>query len=254
MSLLSRKISLIIAPHGSSKSWTRVLPLPLLVGLAAALLVVCFLLVILAIRVLDLSAHVRETAELRRENENLRHQLLGMRDLEREIIRLQEFEVRFRRWAGLDLPGKAVASRTSPGLRDLDWEEEDLAAIPSLPPLSGWISRGFEPGAEGHEGIDIPGAKGTPISAAAAGVVRFAGWDETYGNVVVLDHENGYTSLYGHNDSLLVKTGEEVRRRQSIARLGSTGRSSAPHVHFEVRLNEHALDPALLVSRDSLKS
>jgi murein DD-endopeptidase MepM/ murein hydrolase activator NlpD len=254
MRLLSRKISLIVAPHGSTKSWTRVLPLTFLVGLAAALAGSIVLIVALFLRVLDLSGLQRESTALRQENANLREQLTGMHDLERELIRLQEFEVRFRRWAGLDLPGAAVASRTSPGLRNLDWEEEDLAQIPALPPVTGWMSRGFETGPSGHEGIDIAGTTGTPIAAAAAGVVQFAGWDETYGNVVVLDHENGFTSLYGHNDSLIVKTGQQVRRREVIAQLGNTGRSSAPHLHFEVRLNEHALDPAYLVSRDSLRS
>ncbi len=254
MSLLSRKISLIVAPHGSSKSWNRVVPLPLLIVLAFAGVAAGVSFFALSFRVLELAAQAREVGELRRENENLRTQLLGMRDLERELVRLQEFEVRFRRWAGIDLPGRTPARRAAPGLRSFDWEEEDLAKIPSAVPVEGWISRGFETGSSGHEGIDIAGATGTPILAAAPGVVRFAGWDETYGNVVLLDHEFGFTSLYGHNDTLLVKTGQEIRREQAIARLGNTGRSTAPHVHFEVRLNEHALDPAALLTRDRLKS
>ncbi len=254
MHFFSRKISVIVAPHGSSKSWTRVVPLFTLLALPFALILGTGLLIFLLLRTLDHSGIERESAALRQENENLRHQLTGMNDLERELIRLQEFEVRFRRWAGIDRPGKTVASRAAPGLRSLDWEEEDLSEIPSAPPVSGWISRGFEPGTDGHEALDIAGTTGASIAAAAAGVVQFAGWDETYGNVVVLDHENGFTSLYGHNDSLLVQTGEAVRRQQTIARLGNTGRSSAPHLHFEVRLNDQALDPVYLVSRDSLRS
>lgn len=252
--MFSRKISLIVAPHGSSKSWNRVVPLPVLVLVPAALLVAGASLFALSLRVLELGAQAKETAALRRENENLRTQLEGMRDLERELVRLQEFEVRFRRWAGLDLPGRTPTRRAAPGLRSYDWEEEDLAAIPSATPVEGWISREFEPGQNGHEGLDIAAASGTPVVSAAAGVVRYAGWDETYGNVVLLDHEFGFTSLYGHNDTLLVKTGQEVRREQPIARLGNTGRSSAPHLHFEVRLTEHALDPIALVTRERLKS
>jgi murein DD-endopeptidase MepM/ murein hydrolase activator NlpD len=254
MQFLSRKISVILAPHGSSKSWNRAIPIAALVSAAVVLFLGTVLLLVLLVRVLDLSARTRELTQLRQENKNLRSQLSGMRDLEKELIRLQEFEVRFRRWAGLDLTGKAEATRNAPGLRSLDWEEEDLAAIPSGLPVVGFLSRGFEPGPDGHQGIDIAGATGTPIAASAAGIVRFAGWDETYGNVVVLEHESGFTSLYGHNDSLLVKAGDDVQRMQKIALLGNTGRSSAPHLHFEVRLNEHALDPTYLVSRDSLRT
>ena len=250
----SRKISVILAPHGSSKSWNRAIPIATLISAAVVLVLGTILLFILLVRVLDLSARTRELTQLRQENKNLRSQLSGMRDLEKELIRLQEFEVRFRRWAGLDLTGKASATRNSPGLRNLDWEEEDLAEIPSNLPVVGFLSRGFEPGPDGHQGIDIAGTTGTPISASAAGIVRFAGWDETYGNVVVLEHQNGFTSLYGHNDSLLVKAGDDVQRTQKIALLGNTGISSAPHLHFEVRLNEHPLDPSYLVSRDSLRT
>jgi murein DD-endopeptidase MepM/ murein hydrolase activator NlpD len=252
--IFSRKISLIVSPQGSSKSWNRAVPIPVLLSIAVVFVLSVILLFVLMIRVLDLSARAREVVQLRQENKNLRSQLAGMRDLEKELIRLQEFEVRFRRWAGLDLASRASASRSSVGLRNLDWEEEDLAKIPTALPVAGFVSRGFEPGSDGHQGIDIAGTAGSPIAASAAGIVRFAGWDETYGNVVVLEHENGFTSVYGHNDSLLVRTGQEVRRTETIALLGNTGRSSAPHLHFEVRLNEHPLDPAYLVPKDSLRS
>jgi murein DD-endopeptidase MepM/ murein hydrolase activator NlpD len=106
-------------------------------------------------------------------------------------------------------------------------------------------------GPEGHEGIDFVGETGTPVHASALGVVRFAGWDDTFGNLVILDHGNGFTSYYGHNDSLLVATGDLIPRGQTVARLGTTGRSSAPHVHFEVRLDDEPLDPAFLLSAES---
>ena len=123
-----------------------------------------------------------------------------------------------------------------------------LSEIPSRQPAPGWVSRGYD-GAEEHHGIDFVGETGTPVQAAALGVVRFAGWDDTFGNLVILDHGNGYTSHYGHNDSLLVETGNLVPRGQTIARLGNTGQSTAPHLHFEVRLDGEPLDPAFLLSR-----
>ena len=80
------------------------------------------------------------------------------------------------------------------------------------------------------------------------GIVRFADWDDTYGNLVVLDHGNGFTTTYGHNETLLVQQGDLVPRGAAIARLGNTGRSSAPHLHFEIRLENEPLDPAFLLS------
>jgi murein DD-endopeptidase MepM/ murein hydrolase activator NlpD len=79
-------------------------------------------------------------------------------------------------------------------------------------------------------------------------VVRSARWDDTFGEVVVLDHGNGLTSTYGHNDTLLVEVGDLVSAGEELARLGSTGRSSAPHLHFEVRAGEQPLDPRRLLA------
>lgn len=242
----SRKISLIIAPHGSSKSWTRVVSLPALaaVGVGAVTLVV--LVIGLTIQVADLSARAREVEALRRENAELRGQTRRIAELEGELTRLQELETRVRRWAGIET-GTETPGALDTGSFDWGREEALLAEIPTLAPLKGWISRGFERKPEGHTGLDLAQETGTPIQASGWGVVRFAGWDDTFGNLVVLDHGNGFTSLYGHNEALLVREGDLVARGEPIARLGSTGRSSAPHVHFEVRLEDEPLDPAFLI-------
>jgi murein DD-endopeptidase MepM/ murein hydrolase activator NlpD len=94
-----------------------------------------------------------------------------------------------------------------------------------------------------HEGIDISAASGTPIVAAAAGVVIHAGWLGGYGNLVVVDHGNGLATAYAHASSILVGVGQRVSQGQTIALVGSTGNSSGPHLHFEVRLNGNAVDP-----------
>lgn len=246
---LSGKVSVIVAPHGSTKSWNRDVSLPVLLGAGAALGVLVFLLVALLVQVADLSARAREVESLRVENASLRSQARRIRGLEAELATLQEFELRIRRWAGIVVSGEIGNGEAGLG----QWERETalLAEIPSLPPVDGWISRGFVRGSEGHEGIDFVGETGTPVLASALGIVRFAGWDDTFGNLIVLDHGNGFTSLYGHNDTLLVKPGDLVPRGQTVARLGNTGRSSAPHVHFEVRLEDEPLDPAYLLSAES---
>lgn len=94
-----------------------------------------------------------------------------------------------------------------------------------------------------HEGIDIAVGTGTPVHAAAGGTVLYAGWMEGYGNLVVIDHGNGLSTAYGHNSSLASSVGQSVSVGQVIAYSGSTGHSTGPHVHFEVRVNGSPVDP-----------
>jgi murein DD-endopeptidase MepM/ murein hydrolase activator NlpD len=94
-----------------------------------------------------------------------------------------------------------------------------------------------------HEGIDLGAAYGTPIVAAAAGTVIYAGWLGGYGNLVVIDHGGGLATAYGHQAEIAVGDSEQVGQGQTIGYVGSTGHSTGPHLHFEVRVNGQAVDP-----------
>ncbi|MBN2059014.1 MAG: peptidoglycan DD-metalloendopeptidase family protein [Deltaproteobacteria bacterium] len=94
-----------------------------------------------------------------------------------------------------------------------------------------------------HSGIDIAAMEGTHIKASLPGKVTHSGYSEGYGNVIILDHGNGFSTLYAHNSRNLVKPGDWVEKGASIAMVGSSGRSTGPHLHFEVRRDGKKLDP-----------
>ena len=99
-----------------------------------------------------------------------------------------------------------------------------------------------------HKGMDFAGKEGSEIIAVAGGVVTWAGERYGYGNLVEINHGNGYTTRYGHNASLLVKVGDTIEKGQVISLMGSTGRSTGPHVHFEVLKNDRQINPARFVA------
>lgn len=103
----------------------------------------------------------------------------------------------------------------------------------------GWRNCPYH-GRELHSGIDIPAPNGTPIKAAAGGKVVLAGYNGSYGNCVIISHGKGIWTLYGHASSVTVKKGQEVKAGQTIAKVGSTGNSTGPHLHFEVRKGANA--------------
>ena len=103
-----------------------------------------------------------------------------------------------------------------------------------------------------HKGVDFAGQEGTDVVAVASGVVIWSGSRYGYGNLVEIDHGNGFSTRYGHNKSNLVTLGEVVEKGQSLAKMGSTGRSTGPHVHYEVLKNGKQVDPHRYIYRQSL--
>lgn len=120
-----------------------------------------------------------------------------------------------------------------------------------LRPGSGVVTDNYGPrinpvtGAAGfHTGIDLGDPYGAPVAASKSGVVVYSGWISGYGNTIILDHGGGVQTLYAHNSELIVGVGETVYRGQTIAKVGSTGMSTGPHIHWEIRINGQHIDPS----------
>jgi murein DD-endopeptidase MepM/ murein hydrolase activator NlpD len=153
----------------------------------------------------------------------------------------------------LESVGNATFKALFNSWKKLDQLQDGVIAVPSDKPVKtdvsftsgfGVRSDPFHAGAAMHPGIDLAGAYGTPIYATADGTVLRAGWNSGgYGNLVELDHGRGITTRYGHMSAILVHAGEHVTRGQQIGRMGSTGRSTGNHLHYEVRIDGRAVNP-----------
>jgi murein DD-endopeptidase MepM/ murein hydrolase activator NlpD len=132
-----------------------------------------------------------------------------------------------------------------------------LAHTPSIWPVRGWVTSGFGRRVSPftgkrvlHTGIDVASRKGAVVVAPADGVVTRVTSDYNLGKLVEIDHGYGFSSRYGHNSQILVHTGQRVRRGDPIARVGNTGRSTGPHVHYEVRLEGVPVNPKRYIVED----
>ncbi len=133
----------------------------------------------------------------------------------------------------------------------LEGQKSLLASTPAIRPTVGWISSGFgyrtSPFTElkeFHRGLDIATREGTPIIAPADGIVSFTGTKGGLGKVLVLDHGHGTVTRYGHLKKPLVRSGTKVKRGDKVALVGNTGRSTAPHLHYEIHVNGIPVNPA----------
>ena len=258
-----RNLSLIIVPHDRGHSRTiktsyfrlKVLAVLAALCLAAGVIILGHYVVLLK--------RSRDMARLEAENRDLREKVALIEDLNR---RLESYEVYVKRinyllGVGMNEESQAASPAGRPegqagdresGVEVIAEENERSilvhsleGEIPSEWPLTrrGFITRGHMESHTSHPGVDIAVPEGTPVRATASGLVSRVGWDTVYGNFIEVKHSEGYSTLYGHNSALLVQQGQWVRRGEIIAFSGNTGRSTAPHLHYEVRCKGVPVDP-----------
>jgi murein DD-endopeptidase MepM/ murein hydrolase activator NlpD len=153
---------------------------------------------------------------------------------------------------------QGLESRLRNVRRDVERRQELAAATPSIWPAHGWLTGTFggrsdpftgEPGF--HQGLDISTDKGQPVFATADGSVESASYSGDYGNLVVLKHAFGLSTRYGHLSSFGVKPGQEVKRGDIVGYVGSTGRSTGAHLHYEILANGKLINPLQLLTKPS---
>jgi murein DD-endopeptidase MepM/ murein hydrolase activator NlpD len=212
----------------------------------------------------------RENKKLKAENEkqrqdlqNLNNRVDAVEDTSRKLAEASGVDEQRPPARGQGGPARPVDSaaalaaleaKTAKLERDMRMYESFLRShgrIPSIWPVTGKLESGVggrrNPfggrGFEFHEGQDIDAQYGTPVQVAADGKVIIAGWQRGYGNVVYVDHGSGVSTRYGHLSEIDVALGQPVTRGQIIGLVGSTGRSTGPHLHYEVRINNQPVDP-----------
>lgn len=204
-----------------------------------------------------------ENDKQRQELQNLNNRVDAVEDTSRKLAEVSGVDEQNRATRGQGGPARPVDSaaalaaleaKTAKLERDMRMYESFLRSqgmIPSIWPVNGKLESGVggrrNPfggrGFEYHEGQDIDAEYGTPVQVAAAGKVTIAGWQRGYGNVVYVDHGRGISTRYGHLSAIDVTVGQMVSRGQTIGLVGSTGRSTGPHLHYEVRINNQPVDP-----------
>lgn len=247
-----RNLTIIVVPHGELDTRSFVISytkLKVLIVTGVAMLLAFG--IVLAIFLPLLSQGLRAGA-MEKQVELLERERAEVVRLAQELAKVEAQYERVRQMLGADIvDGDSVP--ILPPLRQDTTTISLLDAVEAEPvdlwPLQerGFITRNVNDARATHTGLDIAVRANSYIRAAGGGTVRVAGVDEVYGQYVVIDHGSALESVYGHASRLFVTAGDRVRRAEVIGLTGSTGRSTAPHLHFEIRRGGKAVDPLAFV-------
>ncbi len=278
--MIKRYIDFLIVPEGNSKSYKFKLSYFhtwLIVGIVSAILIFA---IVFSLLHGELVYRILARKSLVQENEKLKRYNARVVELEKELKDYKNFVNKVANLAGVKYEAGSAKQLTylpdnpdaeekgshslSPSQDERKMTYGDEASIGALPnplavnsdslkhipmgaPIEGWVTKEFtvkNPKAGGdHPGVDFATKIGTKVKATADGKVVISGWDDLYGNEVAIDHGNGYVTYFGHNLKILVSVGALVHRSDVIALSGSSGRSSAPHLHYEIKKDGVAIDP-----------
>jgi murein DD-endopeptidase MepM/ murein hydrolase activator NlpD len=260
---VSKNLSVIIAPHDNAKTWTLRFSYRLLWVFSSLIGLLTIAVLVFIFTYGKVMVTAEKARRLANENRRLQLQTAQIDSLKLELLNLQALSIQIKGMLGIEFSyeDSILVANFSPAVKSQAIYSDEtgegvgrreqklmLVAMPSMWPVKGYVTKGFyitggEKSADYHPGIDIAAERNTPIMAAGEGVVMTSTHDEVYGYMIEIDHGYGIYTLYGHNSRNLVRVGDRVTRGGTIAFLGSTGKSSAPHLHFEIRKNGIPVDP-----------
>ncbi|HEU5219390.1 MAG TPA: M23 family metallopeptidase [Gemmatimonadales bacterium] len=263
MSGWRRSVSIIVQRDGALQSSTYRIPLW---AIRTALVLLVALTVLLVLGIAFYGPIARQAARvpsMEREVDRLRTENLRVRELAAAMDSLEMNYERLRKMVGADIvPDPVMLGSSLPVAPPLFAASPDSGAVyevgsssPRHWPLEerGYVTRGqavADSTQDEHPGIDIAVPVGSIVRASGGGIVLQTGEHEQYGRFVLLEHPDGYQSMYGHLSRIIAVQGARVNAGEVIARSGNTGRSSAPHLHFEIRLNGVSIDPGTMVKEE----
>jgi len=235
--------SILVTPDDSADSRNYFISKRNIILGSVIILVVVIAAIVAALNYTTVYVKALEVDVLKRRNADLEREFAKIEEI-RENLRIAEAtNRRIKVMLGIEKTPEAVEpniTEISPNYTEIEVLKEMPENIPSLLPTMGQVSREFGPG---HYGIDIAAPQFSPVICAASGVVSGAGWDSLYGNYVIIEHNKNYSTFYGHLNSIDVLDGSRVSGGQVIGTVGSTGKSTSSHLHYEVRFRNEPVDP-----------
>lgn len=250
-----RRLTLLVVPHDKLNTRTFEISYRLLKFLAVLAAIILISLLGFSGSWWYVAAQAARVRGLEEEIAQLERDLSQVAELAESLAEVEAQYKRVRRLLGVDERVQQDPGVAFPPIRRTEkaaTRDPGPSDIPGSWPLvqAGFITQEARTGeSEQHPGIDIAVPQDSYIRAVGAGVVRAAGVDEVYGEYILIEHADGYESMYGHASRIFVVPGDTVDRHEVIALSGSTGRSTAPHLHFEIRRGGRAIDPLPLLRK-----
>lgn len=243
----NRYLTVIVVPHHKGRQRSYHLSSSLIKWLAVAGCLLALAVLALVVSYGKIYWRAGQYELMRKQHALMEDEFAKLQQIKEELSRLRSEEAKVRQMLGVprqpDTLAVAEIARSAPNREPPPSPPErdgHGGQMPVMMPTRGWISSGFS---AQHQGVDIAARQGQPVLATADGMVEFAGWDYYFGRKVVLRHGERHATVYGHCEKLLVLQGQPVRRGQVIALVGSSGKSTGPHLHYEIHLDGKIVDP-----------